>query len=84
MYEPALAELYVGVAGGGAYRNGERLRADGRKALGQAMVLTDVGYERSPLGVARLSAAYAALLTAGVRALRIVGSTVLSVCSEPS
>jgi len=41
-------------------------------------VCTDLGYERSTAGVARIAAAHAALLEANTFGIRILGSTVLS------
>lgn len=80
VYSPAVDELFVGLHGQGAYLNGRRLRVDGCSRLSQAMVLTDPGYERSAEGVARMAKAYAAVLSVGTRAVRIVGSSVLSLC----
>ena len=46
--------------------------------LDKAMVITDVGYERSAKGARRLAACHGALLHANVFGVRIVGSTVLA------
>ena len=43
------------------------------------MVVGDVGYERSPAGVAKMGKAAALLLAENTRALRFLGSAVLSV-----
>ena len=80
VYHPSADELYVGVRGEGSYLNGRRLATDGCKSLVSAMVLTCCGYERSAEGAARIATAYAALLLARVRAVRMLGSTVLHVC----
>ncbi|KAL1518747.1 hypothetical protein AB1Y20_003032 [Prymnesium parvum] len=76
VYDPYLEELFVGVVGKGAYLNGRKICPDRCTTLEKAMVLTDVGYERSAQGVARISAALAALLNANTFALRMVGSSV--------
>ena len=78
VYDPYLDELFVGVAEEGAYLNGRRLQADGRTNLETAMVLTDVGYERSATGVDKMTAGFAALLKANTFGLRLVGSSVLA------
>lgn len=79
IYDPFRDELFVGVAAEGAYLNGVRMRADAKRtALDKAMVLTDVGYERSPKGARRLAACHEALLLANTFGVRIVGSTVLA------
>ena len=72
-------ELFVGVASEAAYCNGERLAANSScSSLETAMIITDVGYERSGKGAKRLAACHEALLNAKTYGVRIVGSTVLS------
>ena len=73
-------ELFVGVADEAAFVNGVRLHGPDRSvaSLDKAMVITDVGYERSPKGARRLAACHEALLHANVFGVRIVGSTVLA------
>ena len=78
VYDPYADELFVGVADEGAYMNGRRLQADGRKTLETAMVLTDVGYERSAAGIRKMSAGFASLLGANTFAVRLIGSSVLA------
>ena len=69
----------MGVASEGAYCNGTRLAADAScTSLERAMVITDVGYERSAKGARRLAACHEALLHANTFGVRIVGSTVLA------
>lgn len=46
--------------------------------LDKAMVLTDVGYERSAMGSKRLAACHEALLQNNTFGIRIIGSTVLA------
>jgi len=80
VYDPYRDELFVGVVGEAAYLNGERIHADAScVSLDKAVVATDLGYERAPAGVARIAGAHAALLSANIFAIRIFGSTVLSV-----
>ena len=50
----------------------------GVSTLDKAMIITDVGYERSAKGARRLAACQEALLHANVFAVRIVGSTVIA------
>ena len=52
IYDPYRDELFVGLAAEGAYLNGQRLaRLEERDvALDKAMIITDVGYERSAAG----------------------------------
>ena len=78
VYHAAADELYVGApSAGGAWLNGERIAPDGATALPEALVATDVGYERSAEGIQKLCATSAAVMSGNVRALRIFGSTVL-------
>ena len=84
VFDPYRDELWVAAAGEGAFLNGARLApppavdlAGGD--LSSATVLTDLGYERGP-AAAPLARLYAALLDEKVRAVRILGSTVLSLC----
>ena len=81
VYDPQRDETFVAVRGEGAFLNGERMavpRSDAPTTLETALVLTDPGYERSPPGIAKLAALHRNLLAARTRAIRIVGSTVLS------
>jgi len=78
IYHPGCDELFVGLADHGSFLNGTRLQADhGTTALGEAMVLTDVGYERSEAGVRKISGMIARLMGANVRAVRMIGSTAI-------
>ena len=81
VYDPYRDELFLGVADmGAAYCDGERISADSTcLSLPEAIVGTDLGYERSAEGVARIAAVHAALLEANTFGVRNFGSTVLSV-----
>ena len=59
-------ELFVGVATEAAYCNGHLMHASDTSSLDKAMVITDVGYERSVQGARRLTACQEALLLANV------------------
>ena len=83
IYDPFRDELYVGIASeAAAYLNGSPLpRVDDDAevtALDKAMVLTDVGYERSAEGARRLAMCHEALLRSNTFAVRIIGTTVLA------
>ena len=81
VYDPNADELYVGVRGHGAFRNGVRIAADAiATTVPDSLVLVDPGYERSAAGVAKFTKCMAALLIANVQAVRILGSAVLSIC----
>lgn len=79
---PSGTEATAGPAAGlrAAYLNGERIHADKTvKSLEKAIVGTDAGYERTPQGIVRIAAAQSGLLLRNVFAVRILGSSVLSV-----
>jgi len=86
VYEPFRDELFLALEGQGAYlvslelSTARRLFVDGVRTLQKALVLTDPGYERSEEGVSKMTSAYATLLRERVQALRVIGSTVLSIC----
>jgi len=88
VFDPYRDELWVAAAGRGAFLDGRRLAApppDGyagvwRGDLSAAVVVTDLGYERGAAGARKLAAFYESLLRANVHAVRILGSTVLSLC----
>lgn len=77
--DPYRDELFVGLASEGAYCNGRRMApARGCTTLDRALVITDIGYERSAKGARRLATCHEALLNANTYGVRIVGSTVLA------
>lgn len=81
VFDPYRDELWVAAAGCGAFFQGERLAVkDAPEAgLASATVLTDLGYQRGA-GARPLAAFYAALLRSNVFSVRILGTTVLSLC----
>ena len=91
IYHPMMDELFVGLTAAaaapalsadahGSYLNGARLSADrATTAMGGAMVLTDVGYERSAEGVRKIGAVLSRLLDLNVRAVRMIGSSALCI-----
>lgn len=86
VYAPATDELYLAVAGAGAYRNGVRItrqtaaNANATKRLDDAVVCFEFGYARDAIAVARMVAAVGRLLEHGCRTTRSLGSGVLDLC----
>ena len=79
VFDPHLDELYVGIRGHGAFLDGQRLSLPANEtALDTALVLTDPGYERDDIDP--LVRVYRNLLAANTRAVRAIGSSVLSLC----
>ncbi|CAE7333939.1 IMP1 [Symbiodinium sp. CCMP2456] len=80
VYDPYADELFVAAEGEGAYLNGQRIQVDDATKLAQAMVLFELGYERSEEGVAKMLGGLRSLMLGGVRATRTIGTAVLSLC----
>jgi myo-inositol-1(or 4)-monophosphatase len=78
---PTFGETYTAVLGGGAYRNGERVRCNPAPDLGHALVGTGFGYE-----VARRvhQAEVIAELLSKVRDIRRIGSCAGDLCAVAS
>ena len=82
-YAPATQELYIGVKGHGAFRNGQRIQslADGEtKNLSNAVVCYEFGYARNPDSVDKMVGAVARVLNHGCRSTRSTGCGVLDIC----
>jgi inositol-phosphate phosphatase/L-galactose 1-phosphate phosphatase len=84
VFAPMTNELYIGVQGHGAYRNGVRLlECSGEKAtktLSHSVVNFEFGYARNEEDVDKMAAAVQRLLRHGVRTTRTLGSGVLDLC----
>lgn len=80
VYDPHRDELYVAGRGRGSFLDGRRLHVSNATVdLASALVLTDPGYERGA-GIERLVAFYRSLLRSNCRAVRVIGTSVLSLC----
>jgi len=79
VYNPLLDELYHAVRGGGAFRNGRRIRVSGETDLGRSLVATGFAYDRRENPRANLEHFGAFLRTA--RAVRRDGSAALDLCA---
>lgn len=84
VFAPMTNELYIGVKGNGAYRNGVRLlECSGEKAtktLSNSVVNFEFGYARDEDDVDKMALAVQRLLRHGVRNTRTLGSGVLDLC----
>lgn len=80
VYDPHRDELFAGAHGEGAFMNGERIFCDSSvESLTGALLVTDVGYERSFEGIEKMLSGYRRLLECRCQSFRIIGSTVLSI-----
>jgi len=78
VYDPLLDELYHAVAGGGAFRNGGRIRVSGETRLERALVATGFSYDKAVAEDDNLAEVGVALKA--VRDLRRDGSAALDLC----
>lgn len=75
-YDPMRGELFQAVRGEGATLNGKPIRTSGRRALSEALLLTDLGYQveqQLPRRMAQLQEGYRT-----ARSVRMLGSTALA------
>lgn len=81
-FAPATREMYIGVEGMGAYRNGRRICNAGAKGktLGQAVVCFEFGYARSESSIDKMLAAVKRIMVHGCRSTRSSGCGVLDIC----
>lgn len=73
-------ELFYGVRGCGAYMNDRRIGVSDVRGLGEAVVVSEWGYERGGEGVKRMLEVNERLLKRGVRGVRQLGSGSLDMC----
>lgn len=76
---PVLGELFHATLGGGAFLNGARIATSDTRALGHALVATEVGTRRDD---ATMDACFGRLraLGAASRGVRCCGSCALNLC----
>lgn len=82
-FSPKTQELYIGVDGRGAYRNGERIFSTddiSEKTLANSVVGFEFGYARSEKGIDDMVDAVRRILKHGCRSMRTYGSGVLDLC----
>lgn len=88
VYNPVLDELFTACQGQGAWlqsplfgQQPHRLHVTDTRNLGRALVLTEMGYDRSPDGVAAMLQRIERLLrSAKVQGFRSMGSCALNMC----
>eukprot|EP00536_Pseudo-nitzschia_multiseries_P012001 jgi/Psemu1/207454/e_gw1.437.34.1 len=83
VYAPGTNELYIGVKGRGAYRNGRKLWQDperSTKCIHGSVVCNEMGYTRDPDHLAILTGAQTRVMLRGCKAMRQIGSGCLDLC----
>lgn len=84
VFDPYADELYFAIRGVGSYIHSsdgklQKLKTSSVTTLGNAMLLTDPGYCRSADGVTKMCDAYKRIMLQKVQAIRVIGSSVLSI-----
>jgi len=82
VYNPFRDEMFRATrGGGGAFLNDQKISVNAHKtSLSEAVIVAEFGYERNAAGIARMLASVQALLEAGIRTLRVLGSGALDMC----
>mmetsp|Transcript_14432 Transcript_14432/g.22002 ORF Transcript_14432/g.22002 Transcript_14432/m.22002 type:complete len:336 (+) Transcript_14432:46-1053(+) len=84
VYAPATGEVYLGIKGKGAYRNGERISLkkaqDEKRPLSNSIVCFEFGYARSEDAIKKMLGAVERIMRNGCRTTRSLGSGVLDLC----
>jgi len=79
VFNPVLDELFSGVRGCGAYKNGARLATSHTDTLKQCLLATGFAYDRSEENIERMMTRFRACV-ANVRDIRRAGSAALDIC----
>lgn len=80
VHNPILGETFYAAKGQGAFLNGKPLSVSPTTELSQAVVATNIGYDRTEKGIDFTLGNLRALLLRSVRAVRLCGSAALGVC----
>jgi len=81
VYNPLTQDMHHACRGGGAFLNGEAIHVSKKQSLREAIVQTNVGYDRSPEGVAHMMDNITTLLQNNIRGIRMNGSAALEMCN---
>lgn len=80
VYNPILNEKFTAIRGKGAFLNGQRIYVDKSTSLANAIISTNVGYDRSDKGVTFVLENLRTLLDNKVRGIRVNGSAASGIC----
>eukprot|EP01095_Lingulamoeba_sp_RSL-Kostka_P002386 TRINITY_DN13236_c0_g1_i1.p1 TRINITY_DN13236_c0_g1~~TRINITY_DN13236_c0_g1_i1.p1 ORF type:complete len:279 (+),score=125.64 TRINITY_DN13236_c0_g1_i1:73-909(+) len=81
VFNPVLNEMFCAAKGFGATLNDEPINVSVCDDIGSAVVGTNIGYNRTPLGCKFLADNVQRLLSSKVRSIRMGGSAALEMCS---
>ena len=80
VYNPYVDDLYHAYKGNGAYLNDKKIQVSSTTTIPDALIHTNVGYDRSEEGVAFMMANLQRLMLKNVRSIRMGGSAALELC----
>ena len=80
VYNPYVDHLYHAFKGNGAYLNDKQIKVSNTKCIADALIHTNVGYDRTPEGIAFMMSNLQKLLLQKVRSIRMAGSAALELC----
>eukprot|EP01132_Coremiostelium_polycephalum_P012349 gene12349-15092_t len=78
---PVLNELFTATRGGGAFLNGSPISVSSAEHLHQAVVATNVGYDRTPQGIEFMLTNFKSILSQNVQAIRCSGTAAWEMAS---
>ncbi|EGG20152.1 inositol-phosphate phosphatase [Cavenderia fasciculata] len=81
IYSPVLDELFTATKGGGAFLNGQRMSVTSVDSLQQAVVATNVGYDRTPYGIDFMLTNFKSIMSQNVQSLRFSGTAAWEMAS---
>lgn len=81
VYNPLTDDMHHAYRGGGAFRNDEAIHVSKKQSLKEAIVQTNVGYDRSAQGIAHMMGNITTLLDNNIRGIRMNGSAALEMCN---
>jgi len=81
VYNPVLEEMFTAVKGEGAFLNGRPISISSASHVYEAVVCTNVGYDRTPQGTTFMLGMLHTLLSQKVQSIRMGGSAALDMCN---
>jgi fructose-1,6-bisphosphatase/inositol monophosphatase family enzyme len=80
VYHPATRDMYTCIRGRGAFLNGRRLQVSSVDVIERALIVTEMGSQRSADWIQHKQSAMCALLSLKPQAIRCFGAAALNLC----
>jgi fructose-1,6-bisphosphatase/inositol monophosphatase family enzyme len=80
VYHPATKDMYTCIRGKGAFLNGRRLQASSVEVIERALIVTEMGSQRSQDWIHHKQCAMSALINLKPQAIRCFGAAALNLC----